>query len=313
MSVNESVFGSKSERRKFEKLSRRWGDEYQIYHNLPFLNVFSPSDLVSWWESNPKEFSLDEIEMSRLKKTSIDFTLCDDADKPILCIEFDGLKSGYNVGAKYYSRRQPGEWRQTIMDLKLKVAHGSEFPFFVISSEEFSDIEEDVESSIVDGVIGEVLAKKETSSRLQREFDPSHYGYSEPEFQALSSFEKNQIIQDWAIGIEVEATLKHNPISRLSAELCRTTKYESYSFRYLNKPKIDPKITDPLERAKLLQDTKFKGCRLSVSTTDLGDISSTVWIPNFQTPNFSGLGLVEDMSKITALKKVRRIRGDDAV
>jgi hypothetical protein len=99
----------------------------------------------------------------------------------------------------------------------------------------------------------------------------------------------------------------------LSAELCRTTKYESYSFRYLNKPKIDPKITDPLERAKLLQDTKFKGCRLSVSTTDLGDISSTVWIPNFQTPNFSGLGLVEDMSKITALKKVRRIRGDDAV
>lgn len=43
-------------------------------------------------------------EIAYLNTTSIDYALCDYSDKPILCIEFDGLCQGFSVGNKYSSR-----------------------------------------------------------------------------------------------------------------------------------------------------------------------------------------------------------------
>lgn len=64
MGVKRRMFGSHQERKNYYKLCIRWSSAYNIYHNLPFLNVFSIIDV-----------SLSEIEKSMVKKTSIDFTL----------------------------------------------------------------------------------------------------------------------------------------------------------------------------------------------------------------------------------------------
>ena len=75
--IRKSVFGSNSERKHYKHLARNWGDRYRIYHNLPFLNVFDVSNLIDW--SNLEELkgiTIGDVDLSRLKKTSIDFTLC---------------------------------------------------------------------------------------------------------------------------------------------------------------------------------------------------------------------------------------------
>src|SRR5437588_6282292 len=109
MGVNHRVFASEPERDYYYKFRREWGPRYNIYHNLPFLNVFS----ISKMHLNGKE-------QSRLKKTSIDYTLCDGNDSPLVCIEFDGLFDGVNIGSHYVPARQPdSEWREEIFSLKL--------------------------------------------------------------------------------------------------------------------------------------------------------------------------------------------------
>jgi len=162
MGVKSTVFASKSERGNYYKLRRTWGETYSVFHNLPFLNVFDTADLVdvSDWR-RPRPITLTERETARLKKTSIDYTLCDEQDHPILCIEFDGLQEGFSVGTVYHAREvipSLSVWRREITELKLKVAMGSLFPFFVVGSREFGDIHPDAKLTTMDAVIGEVLA-----------------------------------------------------------------------------------------------------------------------------------------------------------
>jgi hypothetical protein len=87
------------------------GEKYRLYHDLPFLNVFNTKDLVNaekllnmskWLDpKEPDRLTVSDVDYNRLKKTSIDYTLCGETTKPILCIELDGLKDGFNIGTKY--------------------------------------------------------------------------------------------------------------------------------------------------------------------------------------------------------------------
>src|SRR5689334_21732019 len=172
MGVKKHVFGSNPERDHFYKLSRRWGDKYHIYHNLPFLNVFDMTNLIDRPQSQLQPVLINELDLSRLKKTSIDFTLCNENDEPQLCIEFDGLQQGFNVGPKYYPNSDPqslNPWRQQITELKLRVATLSHFPFFIVASTHFAKLSPTTELTIVDGIIGEVLAAKTFHHRFQTE------------------------------------------------------------------------------------------------------------------------------------------------
>ena len=188
MSINSSVFGSKIERENFYKLSDAWGAEYRIYHNLPFLNIFSVENLFDW--SKLQIVSLTDVEKGRLKKTSVDYTLCDHNDAPILCIEFDGLQQGYNVGTSYHplykTKRTSPEWRKEIIELKLRVANSNLFPFFVVSSQHFRNVSKDTKITIVDGIIGYVLANKAVQKKISLGFKPEEIGYSEDEFSESS-------------------------------------------------------------------------------------------------------------------------------
>ena len=88
MGVRKTVFGSRMERGCFQKLNETWGKHYRVYPNLPFLLVIAPkTDMV---DNSFEPFKLSEEEYEKLKKTSIDFTVCDKKDKPLVCIEFDG-------------------------------------------------------------------------------------------------------------------------------------------------------------------------------------------------------------------------------
>jgi len=101
--------------------------------------------------------TLTEREKGWLKKTSIDYTLCDELDKPIICIEFDGMQQGFNIGRNYHTDIPSDQWRKTIFELKLNIAHSSSFPMFIFNSDCFKNLSNEIKLTAVDAIIGEVL------------------------------------------------------------------------------------------------------------------------------------------------------------
>lgn len=307
MGVKKNVFASKSEQRNFYKLSRTWGDKYRIYHNLPFLNVFDTQGLYDFSNLHPVYIS--EIDLSRLKKTSIDFTLCDESETPILCIEFDGLQEGFNVGDTYYPTdisHPPNEWRRIITELKLKVALGSAFPFVVVASKHFNDLSGDVKLTIVDGIIGEILSTRNAGQIISKGFNPQDVGYSDDEFANLSNEEQHDIIQDWVLTIEVESEFEHNPIVRKRAEMERELDIHGYSVEYFCYPNLDTAQTMQ-ERAMLMNGAIYNGAKIKLKTQDLGEVEGIAYIPNFKSISSTG-ELAENIAAISAIEKIKNMR-----
>lgn len=123
-----------------------------------------------------------------------------------------------NIGTDYHPAREPdSNWRQQICSLKLRVAHGSNFPFFIVGSEQFKDISPDLKLTVVDGIIGAVLGLKAAHSRFQQGFDPEETGWERGAFDSLDPGTQQEIIQDWVIDLETFAELRNNPVSQLAA------------------------------------------------------------------------------------------------
>lgn len=312
MAAQKIVFASKSERLNYYKVKRHWGKDYNLYHNLPFLRVFNSKDLFDLSTKELKRIELTKIDWSRLKKTSIDYTLCDKDDMPLICIEFDGVQDGFNVGTEYRTEFPSDPWRQEITELKLKIAHNSMFPFFVVGSRHFADISNDIRLMIVDGIIGEVLAKRATYDRFAKGFSPEDEGYSQTDFDNLHESEQRDIIQDWALGVEVMAECEHNPITVKLWGLKQELDSYNYGSRYVHYPEA-PGTEDMKARIKGLKDAILLGAECIVKTRDLGEVKRTCWLPNFKTPYFTGLGLMEEIAQLMALDWIKRQREAQAV
>jgi hypothetical protein len=315
MGVRETVFGSNAERRHYYKLARQWGDKYQIFPQLPFLEIFTRENLFDW--NTLKPFTISNREFNWLKKTSIDYTLCDENDKPLVCIDFDGLQDGFSVGTEYRFRgNESCPYRCQWTEVKLKVAHGSLFPYFVVGYHEFKDFG-DLQLTMVDGVIGEVLAGMQVYRQSQEGFQPEAYGLTQEQFDALDPDRQALYQQDWFDGIHVEADMSHNPISIKIHEMQEKLHYIA-NHKWLWHPQPDPAVTGP-ERQRLLNKASYCVCCCwlhSESTIKQADINNmgenafvtaTVWLPNFCGP-FLGMPsmLAEKLSSLLAYYKASK-------
>jgi hypothetical protein len=239
----------------------------------------------------------------------------------LVCIDFDGIRDGFNVGTEYRFDGPPDPWRELITGLKLKVAHGSMFPYFIVGVDHFKDVSDTVQLTMVDGIIGEVFSNREVRDRIGDGFNPEQVGWHQEEFDNLPSDEQHELIQDWVIGVEVDAEMKHNPISVTVCELQRQVGFIC-SCTWLTYPSAEQaKSLD--ERRRLLRDALLKGCRCTLHggietvgrkvvhlPCKYGPISVTVWLPDFNTPGCgSVLGLVENLAKLVALDMARKLMG----
>jgi hypothetical protein len=273
--------------------------------------VFDTSNLVDvsdWPNAKPTpKVSLQEL--SWLKKTSIDFTLCDDAGTALVCVEFDGLQEGFNLGTKYRAAEPTDPWRDTIMSLKLKVAHGSLFPYFVVGSKEFRDISEAVRMCLVDAIIGSVLAGKAIQERANS-FSPEDVGMTNEEFDQLSEIDQDELIQHWFIGVQMDMDATYNPVFQAEYDLWRDLTKRlgtmQTAIRYVYQPSIESAHT-PIERAKLIDKAILHGTECIVTTQQFGEVKRTIWLPNFHVPGYSAFGFMDELAKLVALDAVRRL------
>jgi hypothetical protein len=307
MAVRKNVFGSNTERTNYDKLKTMWDRDYDLYPNLPFLMVFQGTTIFDLNVFPPTSEELSGKEYDRLKKTSIDYTLCSKAGEPIICVDFDGLQEGHNVGTSYRPKYPSDPWRDEMIRLKLRVAHGNLFPYFVVGSRQFSDLTREARLTIVDGVIGEVLAKRYMSRRFAQGFDCTEMGWSKEDFAMMSDYEQREILENWGVGVEVEAIYTLNPIYQRVAALSDELGTHGCFKRFLETAK-GKAAKSSAERVKFLNERSSIGAECILHTKDLGDIRGAVWIPNFRTPEFTGLGLVQEIAHLIALTTYKRQR-----
>ena len=299
MGVRDTVFGSEMEKHCFRKLDEIWGKDYRVYHNLPFLNVFTGKGRLL--DSDCKPFTLSDEEYDLLKKTSIDFTVCDKMGAPLVCVEFDGLQDGFNLGVEYHLRDGSSgrKSRRGMIELKLRVAHGSLFPYLVLGSEEFRGLSESIRLTIADGLIGEVLSLRATSKRINAGFDPEQCGYSSAEFDALPDSQQSEIIGDWVTMIEVESDFEHNPIVREVAHLSSELKAIGCGMTFLNDGKYNR--------------NKWVRMQSKVTSSRYGTAVANISIPDFKTPFcYSTVHVAQEIGHLLALIQLRRRRDQEA-
>lgn len=294
MGIKKQVFASHSERVNYYKLSRHWGEKYRIYHNLPVLNIFNTEGLEEYSLLNPTPFKLTETDIQRLKKTSIDYTLCNEADEPLICIDFDGLQQGFNLGTQYHTFRPSDTWRKTITELKLRVAHGSHFPYFILGSTQFQDLSLNLQLTLVDGIVGEVLGEQLGHKRIaEREFHPEDMGWSQSSFDNLSYQEQCEIVGEWADEIDVQARVESNPIYRRAAELAELVECPTYTAKYESRTQ---QFNFPARKATC-----------TIQTEKFGEVSETIWLPDFNTPWFTDLLILIQIARLLALEKLLKL------
>lgn len=308
MAIKTSVFASKLERDCYQKLARVWGDQYHIYHNLPFLSVLTPEHLIEWGPPL-RVFTVTTQEFGFLKKTSIDFVLCDKEDRPILGIELDGLGDGFNAGTRYQPRRmQIPDSRRRSMSVKLRVAHGSLFPYVVLNSDHFRTIGSSRKHMIVDGIIGDVLAKRAIAEKIGGGFRPDECGWDDVSFSRLSQFEQHEVIQDWFLGVEVDCEHTHNPLTRERWKMQEVLEgCQNYNCEYQWHPEL-PASGSPEERGAAMKTALLHGVRCRVQTRDFGKLQHTIMLPNFETPGFSAFSLLEDIGFLLLFDRILKLR-----
>jgi len=286
MGIRGNVFGSNKEKHLYQELCKTWGNDYNIYHNLPFLNVFTVK--------TDETLKYSDGEYDFLKKTSIDFTLCDKKDTALVCIEFDGFQEGFNVGKTYH--RKNGSLgkisRRASIELKLRIAHESHFPYLVIGSDEFSNLSDTVCLTIADGLIGEVMSLRNTYKQIYAGFDPRQCGYSIDEFDALSQTEQSDIISNWATMIELESDFKYNPITQKAAQLQKELHAYSQTLTFLNDGKHDP--------------NKWVWVECEVSN-HYDKASAKVCLPDFKTPYcHATIHVAIEIAHLLSLEQLRK-------
>jgi hypothetical protein len=227
MKPKDTVFGSKAERAVYSAIKSEWAWRFNLYLSLPFPMVI---DITG------AQLSYSESEL--IFKTSLDFTLTNKAnDRPVLSVEFDGLGSGFSCDGVYHQARDTSDTdphRKLKLDLKLKLAEQAGYPLIVIGYEETKQIDKAECLTVLDGVIGQVLAAKWFASQGRQLIARLN-----KECTTLNDAENHERMQESVWDAELLTKLLWNPVFQRAAdfaeEVVKTGLVTSWRHEYLSR------------------------------------------------------------------------------
>jgi len=219
----------------------------------------------------------DEAERDYLLKTKFDFVICKKhSGVPILVIEFDGMDGGFSRVLEYETHKVPirDQHRRRKLEAKLRICAEAEIPAVVVSSQETTHIDVASRLTILDGIIGKVLASELFTQICE-----------EREFNSLDEVE------------DLEFTLhqRKNPIeaeiTRLMTALITVERGTSL-----------PKLQTPLSDRKNVGEV---GCRTVVECGGQ-EFAADIYVRDINCRGFVAYGLAVDLSWLTALREAVR-------
>ena len=292
MRIKKTIFGSGNEKELFQTINSNWSDKFDVYPSLPYTTII---DFLN-------EQNLSQQEKNFLKKANVDYTVCTKEGEPLLSIEFDGMGHGFSKLGEYVQITYTTDpMRSKKLTLKLKIANGVGYPFFIVSYDEKNCLKGE-SLTIVDGIIGCVLAKKHFLNRIQ-ELGDEH----SDEIKSLAPHEEYEFVQDLVLSAEVEADLEWNPIVQKAYEYESQLNAKSMGFEYLTDPDL-PDIKDMFDfdglakRIKAFDKVKRVGCKVTVKTSR-GELFETAWMRNIEGFGVSATSLVREIAELLAYKK----------
>lgn len=287
MKATATVFGSKAESAAYTSINSEWNWRFNLYLSLPFPMVIDFAD-----------GRLTEKEKDFLLKTSLDFTLTDKlCNRPLLSVEFDGLGSGFSYDGVYHPAQGTNDvdpYRKLKLDLKLRVAEAAGYPLVVVAYKETNEIHQDEQMTVLDGVIGQVLAEKWFASqgrKMIEEFSKGSNNFPEPE--------RSERLQDAVWDAELFTKLLWNPIFRRAAdlleELVRKGLVTNWRHEYLSDRFGSPAPATVKVRVSTdFQDKEF---------------SETIELRNTNVDNIDVMEIAESIGRLRVFGKVLKAAG----
>ena len=284
MAVQDSIFGSKSEERGYRSIERTWGGKYAVYPQIPLSALFKPDPN---WRGTSNFFF----------KTNVDYVICSNEGSPILAIDFDGLGRGFDRNGEYVQvEATQDRYRKRKFDIKLRFARENNFPYHIVSSDEFNLLGDDVQLTVVDAIIGQTLANTSFSDRVQSFIDE----HAE-EIDMQPNWYKGEYVQDLIIDLEVDCEAEHSKIwqkkSEVYSEIYSITGRHSYSqsYHFTEEPGVPSVAWDRVEVC---------GCLVTIFDTPVGEVSEIFKMRNL---GYSAPSLVHDIGDLMAWSKLLRL------
>ncbi len=298
MAVRSSIFGSKGEEHGFRSIERTWSNDYRVYPQFSFSDLFEPDEGIR----DTSNF---------FYKTSVDYVLCTSEGKPLLVIDFDGMGRGFNKRGEYVQVEPTTDpYRKWKFDFKIKYAKKHGLPYYVVSSQEFEHVDRDSTLTIVDGLIGTELARRDVLEQFPVVLEDQRHM-----IEGLLPHERQEYIQDLFISQEIESDFAHNRISQRTEEI----RYSLANLVGWNRGRWDSK---PLEEPALPQ---FDGTKESLETrmaafdrvgrvgsectlfdTPVGDISATAWMRDIGDYS-PGRSITRELAELLGWSKLARL------
>jgi len=243
--------------------------------------------------------NLTHSEREFLLKTNVDYTLCTKRGRPLLSVEFDGLSHGFSRLGRYVQMHECHDPARALkLDLKVRIATEGNYPFVVVSYDEKNPIGEGIRLSIVDGIIGQVLANQDFQYRL-----------------------KNTVWSERGsvFDAEIETELQWNPIARASADiqsrLIERGILVSWSTEWFSEPPLPDLPAGGMlglgyaealkARAEAMQRSIWIGCRASIQTPT-SMVTVTARMRNIEHAGVRPLGFTEDLAMLLACKQLEQ-------
>ncbi len=296
MKIKESVLGSKSEADIFLSLETRWAPNYKIFPSIPLSCILKPE---------PDELNREEL--NYFYKTHVDYTFCQSNNRPIFSIEFDGMGGGFSRDGVYITKRKTNDPnRKKKIDFKLKCATKVDYPIVVVSFEEGELLDKDDSFTILDAIIGQILARREFIKIAEKMMEAY-----QTELEELDEREKKERIQDILLFSEVDAEMAMDPIAKKAAEYeqhCHEIGFiKHYGFEALNDPPL-PEYKDIFDikgleaRIAAMKKTMREGCRIIIETRKL-TITKVVWVRNFEAWGVYPHSIARNIAEYLGFKK----------
>jgi len=300
MTLKESIFDGFHEKKLYAHLNSMWRNIFNIYPQLPFTKIFDIETL-----------DIGQGERDFLLKTNIDYTICNKRDKPLICIEFDGWSHGYNKGGEYIQIVKDSR-RKKKLKLKLKIAMEHHFPFYIISYDEKEYLSETIHLTVIDGIIGQTIAKMQFQDKINE-----YLKDSQDIFDSMSKYERHEYIQDLVTSTGVELELTWDPIAKKAAEiesmLVSRGIVTRESYKFLSKPEL-PEIKDIFNteglsrRLKAWKNIERHGCEISCETPK-GKVTERAYVRNFEGTLASPLTIAQNIAELLAFSKAAILNG----